>query len=203
MQDYIIDIDTGIYRITPDGRVFSQSKLKIPLVSKGMVWTGEFKYILKKEKELTYRINNRGYKTVCFNKTTYMVHRLVAEGFCNHPSGKDFVNHKDGNKLNNHYLNLEWVTIKENNDHAKTTGLWTQPKGYKINYKSNSSKEISLKNLKDNSILTDEQVIYAREHVQYHIKGSEFTVTAMAKKFGVSTTALSNAIKGKTFSHIK
>ena len=201
MNDFILDLDSGIYTITPDGKVFSQSKIKIPLVTKGMKFTGQFKLILKPKKELTYVINKRGYKAVYINKHTYMVHRLVAQAFCENldPIHKKWVNHKDGNKLNNHYENLEWCTIKENNDHARKTGLWVQPKGYKIKYKSVETKKKSLNNLKDNTILTKEQIEFAKIHVQYHVKGSPYTVTAMAKKFGVSTTALSNAIKGKTF----
>ena len=50
-------------------------------------------------------------------------HRLVAEHFCEKKDGLNFVNHKDGNKLNNHYLNLEWVTAGDNIRHAVATGL--------------------------------------------------------------------------------
>jgi hypothetical protein len=49
----------------------------------------------------------------------YMVHRLVAERFLPQIPGKDQVNHKDGNQINNHVNNLEWVTNRENYRHAQ------------------------------------------------------------------------------------
>ena len=48
------------------------------------------------------------------------VHRLVARFFVGLPpeTGERMtVNHIDGNKLNNHYTNLEWITYKENIRH--------------------------------------------------------------------------------------
>jgi hypothetical protein len=65
-------------------------------------------------------------------------HRLVAECFIKNPCNKPQVNHKDGNKLNNHYLNLEWVTSSENNQHMYDSGL----KKYKpLHYKNKFGKE--------------------------------------------------------------
>lgn len=53
------------------------------------------------------------------------IHRLVAKLFIpNIESEKNIVNHKDGNSLNNHYTNLEWVTQQENVVHAVETGLF-------------------------------------------------------------------------------
>ena len=47
------------------------------------------------------------------------IHRLVAEYFLNKIEGKECVNHKDCNRLNNCVDNLEWCTSKENNIHAR------------------------------------------------------------------------------------
>ncbi len=54
-----------------------------------------------------------------------MIHRLIADTFIDNddPDNKKMVNHKDGNKLNNHVSNLEWTTAGENNLHAIKTGL--------------------------------------------------------------------------------
>lgn len=68
-------------------------------------------------------IQNTGYLTVSLGKKKYSVHRLVAEVFIHHKTGRTIVNHKDGNKLNNNVNNLEWCTTKENNRHAFKTGL--------------------------------------------------------------------------------
>jgi hypothetical protein len=54
----------------------------------------------------------------------YRVHRLVIGAFGeSQPSEEYEVNHIDGDKSNNSIENLEWVTPKENTDHAFDTGL--------------------------------------------------------------------------------
>ena len=51
-------------------------------------------------------------------KKGYAVHRLVAETFIPNPDNLPIVNHKDGDKTNNHLDNLEIVSKSENALHA-------------------------------------------------------------------------------------
>ena len=81
---------------------------------------------VKTNKSLVGDINNAGYKRVILykpKKKRFLIHRLVALNFCDGYSNGLVVNHKDGNKLNNYYKNLEWVTRSENDLHAERTGL--------------------------------------------------------------------------------
>jgi hypothetical protein len=72
-----------------------------------------------------------GYKRVyLFKEGKYYlryVHRLVAESFVICTDDNYVVNHKDGDKHNNHKDNLEWVSQSYNRQHAYDIGL--QPKG--------------------------------------------------------------------------
>lgn len=67
--------------------------------------------------------NEKGYLKVYLNKgnhknAKFRINRLVAQAFIPNPYNLPQVNHKDGNKENNSYTNLEWVTNKENQVHA-------------------------------------------------------------------------------------
>lgn len=44
----------------------------------------------------------------------FYIHRLVADAFCDHPSGCDVVNHIDFDVKNNRADNLEWTTQRSN-----------------------------------------------------------------------------------------
>ena len=74
-----------------------------------------------------------------------LVSRLVAKAFIPNPDNLPQVNHEDGNKSNNYYKNLGWVTASENMLHAYRTGL-KSAKGCK----------------NPNAKLTPEQVKYIR-----------------------------------------
>lgn len=70
-------------------------------------------------------ISSNGYKMVSIDRKigNVTVHSLVARAFVDGYSEGLCVNHKDGNKLNNNSLNLEWVTYSENAIHAVRNGM--------------------------------------------------------------------------------
>ena len=86
---------------------------------------GNFKN--KKDKLLKLNINARGYLYCNISTngkvTKVKIHRLVAIYFIDNLENKDTVNHKDGNKRNNHKSNLEWITKVDNVKHAWKSGL--------------------------------------------------------------------------------
>lgn len=82
-------------------------------------------------KKLARHINRNGYPDIGLSLNgeirTFRVHRLVADVYLG--ESKMIVNHKDGNKLNNHYSNLERSTHSKNTKHAYDMGLINRPKG--------------------------------------------------------------------------
>jgi hypothetical protein len=98
----------GEYSISDHGRVKSYKGGMERILKPSL--TREFGYF-----RIAIRINDK-IKTI-------RVHRLVAEAFLPNPDNKPQVNHKDGNKLNNHVSNLEWSTSKENLQHAWENGM--------------------------------------------------------------------------------
>lgn len=78
-------------------------------------------------KELKPKTDRYGYKSVHFKingkRKDVTVHRLVAHAFLPNPEKMPAVNHKDTDKTNNDVENLEWVTNKENSQHALKNGL--------------------------------------------------------------------------------
>ncbi len=77
---------------------------------------------------------NYGYHIVVlhnYNKSVHMrVSRLVGQYFVPNPYNKPIIDHLDGDKTNNHYTNLEWVTYSENTQRAFDMKLIENKKGF-------------------------------------------------------------------------
>ena len=73
-----------------------------------------------KTKSLVLDSNTGYYKLQLWKNNKFkcfFIHRLIAAHFIENPNNLKFVNHKDGNKVNNTLENLEWVTSKQNANH--------------------------------------------------------------------------------------
>ena len=69
----------------------------------------------------------------------------MAKYFIPNPENKPQVNHIDGNKFNNHYKNLEWVTCKENINHSYRIGTSkTGEKRHLVKYTDNQVRQIRI-----------------------------------------------------------
>lgn len=90
------------YEITEDGNVISHKRKTPKILSPDLNKEGYLRVVLSQEGE-TFR---------------FSIHRLVALHFIPNPENKPFVNHKDGDKQNNHKDNLEWCDCSENTKHA-------------------------------------------------------------------------------------
>jgi hypothetical protein len=110
---------------------------------------------------------------------TFRVHRLMALAFIENPQNKPFINHKDGNKLNNSLENLEWCTPKENTIHALKTGLAQSPKPRygKANHKTKGVNQYSLDGqfVKHWDCIRDAEKAYKAHHISAVCKGQRET----------------------------
>lgn len=128
------------YSITESGEIWAHDRTKL---KGGRNWKGRW---------MKSHLTSRGYPCVCLysstGKKTFSVHRLVCLTWIPNKESKPEVNHKDGNKINNHVSNLEWVDESQNNKHAWATGL---------NHSTKKHKEQSRKNIQ---IAIDRQTKY-------------------------------------------
>lgn len=127
-----------------------------------------------------YRISKFYKDGVRFYKT---LHSVVAEAFLGKRKDGYCVNHKDGNKKNNCIENLEYITVHENNVHAKENGLLRPNYGEK-------SGTAKLKN-KD---------IY---DIRNKYKNKENTQKELAEMYGVAVPCISRIVNRKRWGHLK
>lgn len=75
---------------------------------------------------------------VTLDGQTEYIHRLVAVAFVNNPEKKSDVRHKDGNRANNHFWNLEWVSHSDTQKESygwfgrNAPGGYSEPKPIRI-----------------------------------------------------------------------
>lgn len=161
-----------LYRVNSEGQVYSKRTNKI----------------------IKQNISKKGYcvvSTKIGGRTgkckMLRVHRIVAETFIPNPENKPFVNHIDGNKTNNSVSNLEWVTAKENTNHAI--------KHHLMNPFQISKLAISKRRL------TDEQVRFIRLNATLSYPERK-SIRELASIFKISHSIISDIVNLKIYTYV-
>lgn len=146
----------GLYKISDTGIVFS----------------------VRTNKELKPFVTQWGYLSVQLRnhskKANRFVHRLVGEAFLEKPEDATEINHKDGNKKNNHVSNLEWCTSSQNHSH-RCHVLGEKPTNIHIMHQKNSKRVVCIET------------------------GDVFkSITDASKSVGVGLSTMSAHLNGKT-----
>ena len=164
--------------MNPLGRIPGYDK-KYIITTTGCVLGGRWKCRI-----LSTQKTNSGYElvhlTVNGKRKAHTMHRLVAMSFIPNPKNFPLVNHKDGNKWNNHVNNLEWVTHSQNLSHAYDTGLM-----------SHKGSKNSLAKLTESDIPVIRQLIK-----------DGLMMKDIAKRYNVHYSVITCVRTGKTWSHV-
>lgn len=176
MKEIWKDVDdyVGYYQVSNMGNVRSVDRI--------------IRYNSKSKRKANGRIikpsiNNSGYMCVYLwvngLQKIKLVHRLVAIAFVKNNSNKKTVNHKDCNKLNNYYKNLEWTSHKSNMRHAYRNNL--------INHKGEKNGNAKLDEI-------DIEYIMSVCHI--------ISYAELGRIFNVHPSTISNVVNGKSWKHI-
>ena len=169
----------GFYQASNTGKVKSLNRMIGHWVpGKKRKWTGR---ILKPIDR------GNGYPFVTLYKNgipkQISVHKLIALTFLGEPPAGYFVNHKDLSRDNNRIENLEYMTNRENQIHARKFKTWP----------SGTRGEDHPK-----AILCDSQVIEIRK---IYNKG-KLTRKEIAKMYNVKLHVIVDVILGRTWKHL-
>lgn len=141
-----------------------------------------------KERILKTRANYQGYEYLglCKNgiKKSYTVHRIVLRAFVTNLQNLPTINHKNGIKSDNRVENLEWLSVKDNINHALNTGL--RKRGEFIGLKNSQAK------------LTELEVFQIRALAEE----GNLRQWQIAKKFNISQGHVSDILNKKRRTYI-
>lgn len=162
----------GYYMVSSCGEVKS--------VDREIKHGGSGKKAIRKGSMKNKTENSDGYYAVnlCkYGKTkSFRLHRLVALSFLkNDEVNKNEVNHIDGNRKNNHFSNLEWVTHGENVRHS-----------YKLGNKCSKGEKNGMSKLKKEDINTIKD-----------LSKKGMTGVEISKIYGVSSSSIYRILKNK------
>ena len=175
------NIPNSIYHISTHGRIYVES------FQRWCVPNNSYSIVKEKIKKSNNNNSKKYWRISIFykngSKITESVHRLVAKAFIPNLLNKDYINHIDGNKDNNHYSNLEWVTNQENMNHR-----YKILKNFNNLHGSKGSK----------SKLTETQAI----DIAIRIKNKEKYIDIIKDYPFISKSTLSEMKSGRSWRHL-
>lgn len=118
--------------------------------------------------------------------TTFKLHRLVAIHFLKNSKNLPEVNHKDGNKQNNHVNNLEWCTALYNRQ-----DVWKRGKSFNPLHQKKGEES-------PNSKITEEM---ARNIIKERMSGDK--LNKISNKYSLSMSQICAIAKGNSWKHLK
>lgn len=148
---------------------------KYVMFDDGRIWSKS------KHHFMTACLNTDGYPQTMFNRKSTTFHILIAKAFVPNPNGYKEVNHKDGNKQNCHYLNLEWTTRGANIKHA-----------YKLGLRNSNGARIASSKIKDWQV----------KAIRWIYKYTKSTQKELGNFYGLTQTQIGYIVNRKSWAHI-
>ncbi len=175
--------DLNIYgRVVFEGETFADVKCFEDYFKVGNM--GSF-YSKRSGKFLRCNSNMKGYSSSAtkFNgreggTKLFRIHREVAISFVSNPERKPLVNHVTGNKKDNEFYNLEWVTYTENMLHAREMGLFKYAVGEDV-----ASAKLSVKDVLKIRELHRQGINYSRIAKMYNMHHSHIREVVLGTKW--------------------
>ncbi|QKN84964.1 hypothetical protein AG74_124 [Vibrio phage AG74] len=146
----------GIYAITNTGQVFTFHKGSPNILKATVNKSNGYPYVM---------LQNNG------SKENVTVHSLVAKLFVYNPNPDKYkvINHKDENKENSYYLNLEWCDTLYNNQYSLKDGyIVTSPDG--VEHEVTSLRAFALERNLDPSGMTKVAKGKQKTHKGYKVR---------------------------------
>lgn len=128
-------------RVTPNNRdkyILKEGEIFKDIDESPYYQISNYGTVIDKEKGYKIRqtISKLGYAKLGlytgYERKDYLVHRLVAKYFVSNPNNYKYVNHKDRNRSNNIYTNLEWCTQSYNVRYENANKISTFKRSNKI-----------------------------------------------------------------------
>lgn len=186
LQDLVLSkLSTGKLSVDSSGRVFGPTGIELG----GSPSSGY--------KTLSIPISGSGLPRTRRTRTVKAHHVVWLNTYGVIPDGL-YINHIDGNKLNNHISNLELVTPSENTKHAISIGLMDRSKPTVI------GTDVSTAVLNEDKVRQIRDVVKAKGRRNPNNSGdrSGVTLQELADQFGVSKTTIHGILSGRLWNHV-